>query len=197
MIEIRLSEKVKFAIDFTFFAAIALFFFFDENGYGLMGICACIVHEIGHLFVLFIEKRDFKSLTLYGGGVKINYEKKADASVLLVAAGSLLNFAVFVILYFFFPANFYANVFAVINLIIGIFNFLPFKYFDGGLLLEKILIKLLDIGKALFILRKTEQITAFITIVCAILFIASIRINISVVVVIFYIIISDIAQKIK
>ena len=197
MIEFTLRGKVKFAVDFTFFATIALFFYFDEYGYGLMGICACLIHEIGHLIALYIEKRDFKSFTFYGGGIKINYEKSTNASVFLITAGCLLNIIFFLLFYFVLSVSFNLKVFAVVNLIIGIFNFLPFRYFDGGHLLEKFLIKTCNHEKALHVLRKTEKITAFITLAILFLIVVSARINTSVFVIMIYIFISDITLRKK
>ncbi|MDR2532812.1 MAG: site-2 protease family protein [Oscillospiraceae bacterium] len=195
MIQIKLREKTRVSIDFTFFAVIALFFYFDENGLAFMSVCACIIHETGHLAALFLEKRELKSLTFYGGGIKINYDKSLDASVRLIIAGSLLNFTVFIIFYFIFHANLMLKVFALINLIIGIFNLFPVRFFDGGRLLEKILIKLFHAGKALSILRKTEIVTTLFTIIMPIFIIASGNINPTLLIVMLYIIISDIIYK--
>ena len=196
MIEINLY-KTKLCIDFTFFAAIALFFYLDESGFGIMSVCACIIHESGHLSALFFEKRDFTSLTLYGGGIKIGYKKDIDASFFLILAGSLFNMLFFVFFYFVFPLNFTFKVFAVINLIIGIFNLLPLRFFDGGRLFEKIIIKLLPAEKALNLSRKTEKITAFLTILTPFFIMLFGGFNMSVMFVMIYVIICDIITKKK
>ncbi|MCL2636757.1 MAG: site-2 protease family protein [Oscillospiraceae bacterium] len=197
MIEFSFRGKKKFAVDFTFFAAIALFFYFDESGFGIMGICACAIHEIGHLIALFIEKRDFDSVLLYGGGVKIKFKKNLESSVFLIIAGSLLNFIIFTVLYFTFSEIFELQILAITNLIIGIFNLLPVRYFDGGNLLEKVLIKIFPTQNVLMILRKTEIITAFFTIVLIIVTACLKYINLSALIVIMYIIILDFTVKIK
>jgi Zn-dependent protease len=197
VIEIKPGKNTKIIVDFTFFAALALFFYFDESRFGIMGICACIIHEMGHLAALFAEKRDFESLTFYGGGIKIKYNEKADASVMLIMAGSLLNFIIFIVLYFAFPFNFSLRIFAVINLIIGGFNLLPLRFFDGGRLMEKALIKFLSAEKALETARKAEQFIAVIAVILSILIIIFGELNTSVLIVVIYVLISDIMAKMK
>ena len=197
MFEIFLHKKTRICVDFTFFAAMALFFYIDKNGMGLMSVAACVIHECGHLLALFIEKRDFNSLTFYGGGIKIGYEKKHGASVFLLSAGSILNIVIFIFFYFIFTMQIDLKIFAIINLIIGIFNLLPIKYFDGGQLLEKGLIKKYNAQKAFLILRKTEIITMFIVVIAIILLIMYRQINISALIIMIYVIVSDIIMKIK
>ena len=197
MIEFSLRGKTKLAVDFTFFAALALFFYFDESGFGLMSISACVIHEAGHLLALFIMKKDFISLTFYGGGIKIGYEKNVDVPAFLIVAGSFFNFVFFIAFYFIFALEFNFKTFAVINLIIGVFNLLPLRYFDGGNLLEKALISAFTTDKALMILRKTEKITLILFTIFAVLIFCFFGINLSVLIVMIYVIVSDIIVKIE
>ena len=195
MIEFTFKGKLKFCVEFTFFAAMALFFYFDKTGMGLMSISACIIHETGHLLILFAEKRDFSTLTFYGGGIKIGYEKKQDMSVLLIIAGSLFNFIIFIVFYFFTP--FYLNVkmFAVINLIIGVFNLLPIQYFDGGRLLEKVFIRFFSFEKALNLSKKTEKTISVFSLIILVLIMVSGFLNHSVLIVIIYIFMVEFISK--
>ncbi|MCL2018351.1 MAG: site-2 protease family protein [Oscillospiraceae bacterium] len=190
MIEFIISEK-KVALDFTFFAAIALFFYFDESGYSIMGICACIIHEAGHLISLFIEKKDFKSLIFYGGGMKIDLGKTIESSLFIIIAGSLSNFICFIVLFFLPLEIFILKVFAVINLIIGVFNLLPIRYFDGGRLLEKILLNLFSADKVITVLSKTEITSIFILIIMLIWLMLKSAINPSVFIIMLYVMASD------
>jgi len=159
-----------------------------------MSVGACAIHEAGHILALVHEKKRLERLTFYGGGIKIKYETNLDASFLLITAGSLINIAAFVVFYFMFPQRLELKLFAVINLIIGVFNLLPLSFFDGGRLLEKILIKLLPAEKALSIARKTERITAGLAFILPVLLFAVGKINPTVVIALVYVIIADILR---
>lgn len=197
MLEFSLTKKTRIYLDFTFFAAIALFFYLDESGFGIMSIAACIIHETGHLTALYKEKRDINSLTFYGGGIKIGYEKNLDASYFILVAGSLFNFILFAVLYFSFQENYELKIFAIINLIIGIFNLLPLKYFDGARITEKILLKILSLEKALYLLKKIEIIAIIIAMFFIVIIMIFGQVNISVLIVMIYVIITDIIIKTK
>jgi stage IV sporulation protein FB len=197
LIKFTLIGKIKITVDFTFFVAIALFFYFDESGLGIIGICACAIHEIGHLIVLYLEKKDFDSMVFYGGGIKIKYKKSFDATVFAIMAGSLLNIIIFTIFYFLFPDNAGLQIFAVVNLVIGIFNLLPVRYFDGGFLLEKILIKIYPAQNALKISRNIEKIIAVFGIIVILFIFVFYRVNLSALLVIAYVIFSDVAVKLR
>jgi len=184
-------------VDFTFFAAIALFFYLDKSGYGLMSIVACILHETGHLLAIIAEKKKVESITFYGGGIKIKCNENVDVSFLIITAGSLMNIAIFTVLYFVFPTNYKLQIFAIMNLIIGVFNFLPLKYFDGGKLVEKILIKIFSAEKALNILRKTERVTVVFALAGLIFLLVSNLFNPTLVMALIYVTAAEIIEKIK
>ena len=194
MIEFTIGKTTRIIIDFTFFATISLFFYFDKSGWGIIGICACVIHEIGHLAALYVEKGELKSLTFYGGGIKIGYGKKADASVFLIVAGSLMNFIIFAVFYFITPQNYELKLFAVLNLIIGLFNLIPLQQFDGGRLLQK---ALNGTGNREKNMDKTKTIIITAAIITAIFIIAINRINPSVLIITAYILASDVAVKRK
>ncbi|MCL2698239.1 MAG: site-2 protease family protein [Oscillospiraceae bacterium] len=197
MIEFTYKGKTKLAVDFTFFATIALFFYFDKSGFGILGICACVIHEAGHLMALFLKKQDFNSLIIYGGGIKIKHKKTLDASVCILAAGCLLNIAVFIVFYYVFPINMKFQIFAIMNLLIGVFNLLPIRYFDGGRLLEKALINALPADGVSLIMKKIEIITALIGIFISIFTLFRSSFNFSFMIVMIYILFSDIMVKTK
>jgi Zn-dependent protease len=190
-------KKKKIRVDFTFFATIALFFYLDKSGYGLMSIAACVIHETGHLLAIFAERKKLDSITFYGGGIKIRGTENLDASVLVLTAGSLMNIAVFAVLYFHFSLISTLQIFAIINLVVGIFNFLPLKHFDGGRLIEKMLIKIFPVEKALNTAQKSEIIaTIFAVCIPVFLFVSGVF-NPTLVMALIYVIAAEIIEKTK
>ena len=195
MIVLHFYSNKKLIIDFTFFTAIALFFYFDDTGIGFLSIAACIIHEIGHVFALAIKKKSLFSLTFYGGGIKMGYEKNAETPLIILMSGSLLNLIVFAVLYYLFQGNYTLKIFAVLNLIIGVFNLLPLKYFDGGRIFEKVLVVFVPMKVANFIIKIKDKITVFFVIILSIYIITFFNVNISVLLVVIYIIFTDIVVK--
>jgi Zn-dependent protease len=158
---------VKIGADFTFFAVIAMFASLDTTGYALMSIVVCLVHELGHL--LAMRGKPY-SIMFRGGGIRIVSDCN---SFFVLIAGSLTNIVLFFILYSVFP------VFAVMNLVIGLFNLLPIGCLDGKLLLEKIMpVKALRVIEA-------------VTIIAVIAVIVIVQVNFTIIGVIFYVIAVD------
>jgi Zn-dependent protease len=136
-------KGLKIGMSFSFFAVIALLVSFEGTSYVLLGLIACILHELGHISAMCLYGVSPKEIVFYGAGIKIvpNYNKLLPLrkEIIILLAGSISNFQIFGALYFFSRGDFHAQLFAAINLIIGIFNLIPFKYFDGGRVLELVL----------------------------------------------------------
>lgn len=103
---------------------------------------------------MFLYSQKPESIVIYGGGIKITPDNNRlipigrELAVLL--AGCTVNLTLALITVLFRGLNFFAEV----NLLLGIFNLMPFKYFDGGRALELITngSRICDIIKCLFIL---------------------------------------------
>ena len=133
MIKTRLAG-VQIGADFTFFAVIAMFITLDTTGFALMSLSVCLIHEAGHLTAMLLIGQKPDSIMLRGGGIKI--ASKCD-SMLVLLAGSAVNIVLFFALYFTLPkTDIYPVMFAVLNLVIGLFNLLPVGCLDGKRLLE-------------------------------------------------------------
>jgi stage IV sporulation protein FB len=146
MIKTRFAG-VEIGADFTFFAVIAIFLALDSTGFALMSLAVCIIHEAGHLTAMLIYSRRPDSIMFRGGGIKISFDYtrgsnlKGD-SVFILCAGSAVNIGLFFALYFSLPkTDIYPVMFAVLNLVIGVFNLLPIGCLDGKRLLEMFLPK--------------------------------------------------------
>ncbi len=99
-----------------------------------------------------------EKITFYGGGIKISTRENFlnyKENMLVLSAGIICNFSLFLIYFFVESALF--QVFAVMNLIIGSFNLLPLRHFDGG--------KMLNLALQRYYPAKSEFISKAISLV--------------------------------
>lgn len=147
MISVRIFG-VKFCVDFTFFAVFFIFMMCDSSGYGILGLYSCLLHEIGHLIAMLIVGTHLSEILFYSAGIKITADERYKLSFLkeffVLIGGSGVNFILFFICYFCSDKlTLKMPVFAIINLMIGLFNLLPVNMFDGGKITELVLQKFL------------------------------------------------------
>ena len=133
-------RRVWLGVDFSFPAVLAVMLLkggADAGRLMVMLLC-CALHECGHLFFMLIFRRRPEAITLYGGGIRITPPRGRmdsfgrDAAVLLAGCG--VNFLLAGAAYLYKGDCF----FAAVNLFLGAFNLLPFRYFDGGRVLEMV-----------------------------------------------------------
>ena len=191
MIRLKLRDfAVNF--DFTFFAVMALFCCLDTGGTGFMSVCACALHETGHLLAMKIKGEKAAAITFYGGGIKISRERQSS-SILVILGGVIVNFALAAL--FLFIKNQYMNIFGAINLIIGLFNLLPVSCLDGKQLLDLILLKILPPQKAIFCSHTLEIVNRVIAFIAVIALLLLNAVNFSAVIVFVYVFAVDIISK--
>ena len=135
-------------ISFLFAAVIAVMLACDRTGLALPSLFAVFMHEAGHLFCMWALDTSPKSVRLIPASVQITRSitssYKKDTAVAL--CGPIVNFVLFASLYFNYLAfgNKATLCYALLNLIIGVFNMLPVKGLDGGTVLYSILAKRMD-----------------------------------------------------
>lgn len=128
---IRISVDVGFL---TVLAAISL------TGGRLSGysFAACIIHELGHLMQIYISGDNVKSVAFNVSGIKIVRNENrlnsfySDMAVLL--SGPMANIAIALFLLILNQGCFTS--FIAVNIVLGIFNLLPFGSLDGGSVLK-------------------------------------------------------------
>lgn len=162
---------VQLGISFSFPAVIALVLLTGcDEGSLLTALMCCCLHECGHLFFMMLFGHRPEAVTLYGGGIRITPQKGRiesfgkDLTVLLAGCG--VNF----ILAWAGLLMHGMTSFVQINLLLGAFNLLPFKQFDGGRALE-----LLTDGKDLRAVRYT-----FILLTAALILLMAVRGQVSI-----------------
>lgn len=128
---------LKISFEFGFFAVAAVFCLLDAPELALTAVCACVIHEIGHCAAAVISDIRIEHIVFWAGGVKMISApslKPTYSEVFVLFAGPFFNFSA--ALFFYITGADWA--FSV-NLILGLFNLLPFSNLDGGAVLRKIL----------------------------------------------------------
>lgn len=165
-------NKLTVVFDFSFFAAVALLTLLSGN-YALLGLTACIWHELGHLIFMRICGIPVKRMVFYGAGIKIVPDKLIDftgfrTSFLILIGGSGANFALAAALC---PINSpAARLFAAINALIGTFNLLPLQYLDGGKIILLLIRKLCSYSAACLLERFFKWCNVFLIMTVLIVF---------------------------
>ena len=145
MFELRF-RRISIAFDFSFFATMALLMLLSGTNV-ILGLAACLWHELGHLAVMQIKGVSVKRVIFYGAGIKIIPDKtfeladfRTELAVLL--AGSAANFTAAAGLWV--CDDLRLKLFAVINAMIGAFNLLPVQSLDGGKAIVSLIRRLCD-----------------------------------------------------
>ena len=188
----------EFYISFLFTAVIAVMLATDRTGLALPSLFAVFMHEMGHLFCMWAVDSSPKSVKLIPASVQITRSigssYKRDTAVAI--CGPIVNFVLFLSLYFNYLAfgNKITLYYALLNLIIGLFNMLPVKGLDGGTILFSVLAKRMDYNKAIIILRLVTLLTAITALIIAVTLTLKGNINISVYIISFYLIVMSIVK---
>ena len=152
---------IKFKISFLFLSLIAWMFLFDKDSIFLIYFFSTIAHEISH--ILFLKLFDVKireiSFTAFGFVIKKEKEVAILQEILILMSGCVANFALILIFLFFKK-----NIVVIINLLILVFNMLPFEKLDGGEILNIVLENFLNFKLSFFICKVMSMLTIFILI---------------------------------
>ncbi len=171
-------------ISFLFAAAVTIMLLTDKTGYMLPALFAIVLHEMGHLFMMWILECSPKRIKLIPASVQITapFQKRYRNDFLVAACGPFVNILLFLTLYFNYLVfkNEVTLYFALLNLVIGVFNLLPLKGLDGGTILFCILEKSKGPDKASVILKIITLVLAVAIILAAITLTVRGKINISI-----------------
>lgn len=161
MLEIKI-KNITVEIRFLFFSVLTLFLLLDKTGYCFFLFLAGIIHELGHLLAFFITGYAPEKISFELCGIRLeknNYDMSLSKQLIVLFAGSAVNFAVFFCLIFTLKSINALSVFAAGHLILGIVNLLPVTAFDGGKILEIILELILPPDKAQRLMSAIKIIT--------------------------------------
>lgn len=132
-------------IDFLFVALITVFLLTDSTGIAIVGLSACVLHELAHVAAFYAVGFTPSLLAFEATGVRLQKPSRLLPRIrefIVLIAGSGINLLVFLLLWFSFslgdstvssPQT--AAALAVSHLSVGVYNLLPLKGLDGGKLL--------------------------------------------------------------
>lgn len=143
MIELPI-RGIRVCFHFSFFAAVTLLMLWGSGSVALYGMYACLLHESGHLVAMIILRRPVKRLIFYGAGIKLVQGEnetlvKFTYQLAILAAGCMVNFVLYAVC---------GGVFAMMNLLVGLFNMLPLCSLDGGKIISLCFYRILSYERA-------------------------------------------------
>lgn len=185
-------------ISFLFAAVITVMLATDRTGLVLPALFAVLMHEIGHLFAMWVLECAPKQIRLIPASVQItsSISKRYKNDIIVALVGPLVNFVLFFVLYFNYLAfkNELTLNYALLNLLIGVFNSLPVSGLDGGTILFSVLAKRMDLNKAIITLKIITLSVAAAIIITAVILTIKGTLNLSLYIIGIYLVIMSIIK---
>lgn len=155
-------------VSFFFLATVTIMFATDKTGLILPMLSAIFLHESAHLFVMWRVGETPRKIRLIPASVQIVNSgfKSYKNEVKIALAGPVFNLIFFAFFWHF--KGLFLQYFAVINLGFGVFNLLPLKGLDGGVILHTVLCRIFDINIAEKTLKTVSLTFGFLSIFGAI-----------------------------
>lgn len=164
MFEINIF-KLPVRINFYFVAMVCIFLLTDETGISFMGLLACTIHELGHVLAFAAVGQRPSLLSLEMTGIRLvnpNCTLSRAKEFFVLISGSGLNLLIFMLLCAPAYKGGEISLFGCIHLVLGLFNLLPVKSFDGG--------KIFYLAVSAFLpFRAAEIVSAVIDLICVII----------------------------
>ena len=184
---------LKIKVRFSFFAVLGFLICTDSEGVSFMCAAACVLHELGHIAVMYAEKKPPFRITLYGGGIHI---EGGSTDFFSAAAGIAVNITLFLLFGLIPWENRELRLFGVVNLLIGTFNLLPLGELDGKLMLDRALIRGFQPAAAVHISELCEKLVLALTLPAVVILVFSGYLNYSAVIFLIYILAVEFLEKI-
>ena len=185
-------------ISFLFMAVICVMLATDRTGLLLPTLFAVLMHEIGHLFAMWVLDCSPKQIKLIPASVQITapLTSKYKNDIIIAIIVPIVNLLLFFVLYINFLCfkNSIILNYALINLLITIFNLMPVIGLDGGTILFSVLAKKTEYNKAILTLKIITLIVAAAVIFLAVTLTIRGKINISLYIIGIYLVIASIIK---
>lgn len=144
--EKRKIRRCRVRISVYFAVLVACMLVLDSTGLAALALLCALLHEVGHLCVLFALNIPVEEISLRIFGTEIvvreNYRVGYGREILVSLAGPAANCLVALLGWAAACAGFYPRqmqLLAVFNLAVALFNLLPIGSLDGGRALECLL----------------------------------------------------------
>lgn len=171
----------------------------DRTGLIIPTLFAVFIHESGHLIAMWAVECQPRAIRLIPTSVQIirGFSPKKHGEVAITLCGPMANLVVFASLfanYLVFDSR-QSLKFAILNLVITIFNLLPVQGLDGGTLLTIFIAKFTDIYKAESIVNIITLVLSLVIFLLGVYLLASGTVNISVFIVAVYLAVCGLVKK--
>lgn len=186
-------------ISFLFMAVITFMLATDRTGMIMPTLFAVIVHELAHLFAMWALECAPKRIKLIPASVQITspITKRYKNDIVIALCGPVANFLLFLtfLLNYFTFKNELVLYYALLNLIIGVFNSLPVCGLDGGTVLKCLLAKRYGPDKATVTVKLITLIISIVVIITAVILAVKHKFNISLFIIGIYLFIMTLINK--
>lgn len=171
----------------------------DRTGLIIPTLFAVFIHESGHLLAMWAADCQPKAVRLIPTSVQIirGFSTKKYGEAAIAFCGPAANMVLFGVLYAnynIFGSEISLN-FAILNLVIAVFNLLPVSGLDGGTILTLFIARFTNVYKAESIVRIITVVFAVVAFLLGV-YLASIgTVNISVFIVAIYLLVCGMIKK--
>ena len=191
--------KTEIYVSFLFCAVLCFMLVIDRTGMIIPTLFAVFIHECGHLLAMWAADCQPKAIRLIPTSVQIvrGFSPKRYGETAIAACGPAANIIVFFSL--FINYTMFESVqsfnFAILNLVIAIFNLLPVHGLDGGILLTAVISKFTNIYKAESIVKIITVVFAVVIFLLGVYLWVSGTVNISIFIVAIYLAVCGLVKK--
>lgn len=182
-------------MSYPFLAVLTAFLLMDKTGLGGRMLCAALIHELGHLLVMYLLRQPPHGIDFVSFGIRIRKQQCTNVSywgeVAIFLAGPAFNFffaAVITLLHGFTQL-------AQIHLLLGLFNLLPIGALDGGMAVQSLACCFASPRMAQSVSRLISLIILLPLVVGAVFLTTHGKGNITLVVTLLYLAVTIFAQK--
>ncbi|MBO5937580.1 MAG: hypothetical protein J6Q79_08250 [Clostridia bacterium] len=146
-------NETKYNIDFTFALTVTLMLILCSEETVIISLFSSMLHELGHLMLMFLFRQKVISVTFGCFGVRIerqlNHSLSYKKEALIALGGIMVNFVIAGIsaLCYCVYASDFALKLAAVNIFIALFNMIPVDTLDIGRVLRYTLLCYTDEGK--------------------------------------------------
>lgn len=186
-------------ISFLFCAVVCFMLVVDRTGLVIPTLFAVFIHESGHLLAMWAADCQPHAIRLIPTSVQIvrGFSPKRCGEVAITVCGPAANLVISGVLtanYFIFKSE-QSFTFAILNLVIAIFNLLPVSGLDGGTLLGLAIAQFTDIYQAERIVRIITAVFACLAFLLGVYLWVSGTVNISVFIIAVYLGVCSLIKK--
>lgn len=137
-------KRTSVKISFSFLALVLLFAVTEKFNIYLLSLLCSVIHESAHVIAILIFGGEISSISLSALGGNISRKNTKALSPVMEGVICICAPILNILMYFIFICFEKYTLFAQVNLVIGVFNLLPFYSFDGGAFLKIILTAILN-----------------------------------------------------